>query len=642
MLFQIVNGTFAYGADEVLKNIDFEIRNTEKIAVVGRNGCGKSTLLKVIKGQLPLVRKNGEKSSVAKSTGCTIGCLEQMTFDDPNLSLRDEIRKAFEPALKIKRQMDELLPEIEKTADEKLIERYTALEQRFLYEDGYLIEKNYQTVVSKFGFSKEDEQKKLSEFSGGQQTKISFIKLLLSKPDILLLDEPTNHLDIRTIRWLEQYIKSYPRAVVVVSHDRMFLDRVAEEVYEIERGKCKKYVGNYSAYEKQKEKDYEQQKREYEAQQKEIERIGAVVERFRYKATKAAMAQSKLKQLEHMELIEDPEAADTKAFFSKLEPLFESGNDVLTTRELTIGYDRENPLGTVSLEIKRGEKVGVVGPNGTGKSTFLKTVCGKIEKLSGDFQFGFRVDMGYFDQHMAHEFTGKSVLDDFWDDFPDLTQTAARSILGSFLFSGEDVFKSTAELSGGERVRLALAKLMQKRPNFLVLDEPTNHMDIVGKQALCDMLKNYKGTLLFVTHDRWLLSEVADKIVEFTGSGIKTYPFGYEQYEEENPIEEVSNDKGMPKITASYAVQKEKSGKGKEAYLQKKQAQKDKARLAKLNRLCDEMQAELDELTARLSNDEIASDYIKLAQIQQQIDEKESELLSLMEEAEQLSIKLDE
>ena len=249
MLFQVVNGTVAYGADEILKNINFEIKNTEKIAVVGRNGCGKSTLLKLITGQLPLVKKDGERSSVAKASGATIGYLQQMTFDDTTITLREEIRKVFAPVLKIKEQMDKLLLEIENNPDEKLIERYTALEQRFGFMDGYLIDKSYNTIVRRFGFSEQDEQKPLSEFSGGQQTKISFIKLLLSKPDILLLDEPTNHLDIETIRWLEQYIKTYPRAVVIVSHDRMFLDNVVEQVYEIERGHCKKYVGNYSDFE---------------------------------------------------------------------------------------------------------------------------------------------------------------------------------------------------------------------------------------------------------------------------------------------------------------------------------------------------------------------------------------------------------
>lgn len=635
MLFQVVNGTVAYGADEVLKNINFEIRNNEKIAVVGRNGCGKSTLLKLIMGQLSLVRKNGEVSSVSRAAGCTVGCLAQMTFDNPNITLRNEIRKVFEPALKIKRQMEELLPQIEQTADPKLIERYSALEQRFQYEDGYLIEKNYRTVVRRFGFSEADEQKRLCEFSGGQQTKISFIKLLLSKPDILLLDEPTNHLDIQTIRWLEQYIKVYPSAVVVVSHDRMFLDRVAEEVYEIERGRCRKYVGNYSAYETQKQKDFEQQKREYAAQQKEIERIGAVVERFRYKATKAAMAQSKLKQLEHMELIEDPEKADSKAFFSKLLPLFESGNDVLTVDSLTVGYSASAPLNTVSCEIKKGEKIGVVGANGTGKSTFLKTVCGKIPKLSGTFEFGFHVDFGYFDQHMAHSFTGKSVLDDFWDDYPDLTQTQARGILGSFLFSGDDVFKSTADLSGGERVRLSLAKLMQRRPNFLILDEPTNHMDIIGKQALCDMLKSYTGTVLFVTHDRWLLSQIADRIIEFRADGVCMYPFGYEQYEQENPIEQ-TDSRDMPRITAAAAETRTKSGRGGEIYRKKKQEQKNRARQKKLLLLIDESERELLSLQSDLSSPENAADYIKLSEIQRLIDEKEAQLLGFMEEAEQL------
>ena len=637
MLFQIVNGTVAYGANDVLKNINFEIRNTEKIAVVGRNGCGKSTLLKVITGQLQLAPSaNGERSSISRSKGCTIGYLQQMTFDDLNCTLRDEIRKVFAPVLDIKRQMDEILPKIEQNADEKLIERYTQLEQRFNYMDGYLLDKTYNTVVRRFGFSESDAQKKLSEFSGGQQTKISFIKLLLSKPDVLLLDEPTNHLDIETIRWLEQYIRTYPRAVVCVSHDRTFLDSVADEVYEIERGKCKRYVGNYSDYERQKKLDYEQQKRDYESQQKEIERIGAVVERFRYKATKASMAQSKLKQLEHMELIDDPEKADTKRFFDKLEPLYESVNDVLTVTDLEYGYTSEKPLGKLSFELKKGEKVAIVGANGTGKSTLLKTLNGSLKPLFGRFEYGLRVDKGYFDQHKAHEFTGKSVLDDFWDDYPDLTQTRARTVLGSFLFTGEDVFKSTADLSGGERVRLALAKLMQSRPNLLLLDEPTNHMDIVGKEALCDMLKGYTGTLILVTHDRWLLREVANSIIELTPNGINRYDYGYEQYEEAHPIE-LTNLRDMPKITDNKIERTEKSeGKGKQIYLQKKQQQKNRTRLNRVRELITAEESELEKINEQLNSPELSADYVKLSELQKEIDKREENLLMLMEEAEEL------
>ena len=536
MLYQIANGCVRFGADTILEHINFEIRNTEKIAVVGRNGCGKTTLLRLIAGEVELSKRDSDEDIfIAKAGKPTIGYLKQVAFEDENITVEEEIRKVFAPVLSLQGKMEQALLEVEREASEENVKRYSALQERFEAMGGYHYDREFDGLFYSFGFRDEDRGRRMAEFSGGQRSKIAFIKLLLSKPDIMLLDEPTNHLDMAAVEWLEQYLKNYNRAVVVVSHDRMFLDNVADVVYEIEYGTAKRYPGNYSHFVETKQADYEKQLKDYTLQQQEIKRLETLVERFKNKPTKVAMTRSKKKAIEHMDKIENPMAADVRTFQRSLKPALESGKNVLFVRNLEVGYDV--PLARISFELKRGEKIAVVGDNGTGKSTLLKTLVGRLPALGGEFGFGVNVQTGYFDQESAQYASAKDVLTDFWEEFPDLTQTEARSALGAFLFTQDDVFRQVKLLSGGEKARLALCKIFQRRPNLLILDEPTNHMDIVGKETLENLLKAYEGTVLFVSHDRYFVRRVADKLLELRAEGAAFYPFGYEQYAEEELVD---------------------------------------------------------------------------------------------------------
>lgn len=677
MLYQISNGAVAFGDDVILHSIDFEIRNTEKIAIVGRNGCGKTTLLKLISGEVEMEKLDSDESAfIAKAGNPEIGYLKQIAFDDPDVTLEQEVRKCFVKMDERKAELARAAAELEHDYSDEKVARYTAMEEAFKDDGGYYYEKEYEVMIRKFGFSDDERKKPIRDFSGGQQTKIAFIKLLLSKPDILLLDEPTNHLDVTTIEWLEGYLKSYTKAVVVVSHDRMFLDNVVDVVYEIEYGTARRYPGNYTNFIARKKENYDKQMKDHIAQQKEIERLQRMVTRFKGKPTKTAMAQSKQKAIDRMVIIEAPDKYDNKTFHANFQPEKETGNDVLYTSELAIGYD--HPLSVVSLDLKRGEKLGILGGNGLGKSTFLKTIVGKIPALSGEYRFGTNVQIGYFDQQMAMYTSNKTVLDDFWDEYPNLTETEARNALGAFLFSGEDVFKNVNMLSGGEKVRLALCKILKTRPNVLVLDEPTNHMDIVGKETLESMLKDYKGTLIFVSHDRYFVKKVATQLLVFEDGTTNLYQFGYEQYQEklDREAEESKNVYRGNAIFGGVISQNGSSQKGSDANRSTSQTAaagnvgestnannatggmavsstgkayynpgKERSKIQKKVKKAEEdlavKEAKLDELKAELMKPEYQSSYSKLTEIQNEIDALEEEILIDMEAWEELSSQLE-
>lgn len=679
MLYQISNGAVAFGDDVILHSIDFEIRNTEKIAIVGRNGCGKTTLLKLISGEVEMEKLDSDESAfIAKAGNPEIGYLKQIAFDDPDVTLEQEVRKCFVKMDERKAELARAAAELEHDYSDEKVARYTAMEEAFKDDGGYYYEKEYEVMIRKFGFSDDERKKPIRDFSGGQQTKIAFIKLLLSKPDILLLDEPTNHLDVTTIEWLEGYLKSYPKAVVVVSHDRMFLDNVVDVVYEIEYGTARRYPGNYTNFIARKKENYDKQMKDHIAQQKEIERLQRMVTRFKGKPTKTAMAQSKQKAIDRMVIIEAPDKYDNKTFHANFQPEKETGNDVLYTSELAIGYD--HPLSVVSLDLKRGEKLGILGGNGLGKSTFLKTIVGKIPALSGEYRFGTNVQIGYFDQQMAMYTSSKTVLDDFWDEYPNLTETEARNALGAFLFSGEDVFKNVNMLSGGEKVRLALCKILKTRPNVLVLDEPTNHMDIVGKETLESMLKDYKGTLIFVSHDRYFVKKVATQLLVFEDGTTNLYQFGYEQYQEkldreasesknvyrgnaifggaisQNGGSQTGSDanRSTPQTGAAGNVGESTnansaaqaggmavSSTGKAYYNPGKERSKIQKKVKKAEEDLAVKEAKLDELKAELMKPEYQSSYSKLTEIQNEIDALEEEILIDMEAWEELSSQLE-
>lgn len=679
MLYQINNGAVAFGDDVILHSIDFEIRNTEKIAIVGRNGCGKTTLLKLISGEVEMEKLDSDESAfIAKAGNPEIGYLKQIAFDDPDVTLEQEVRKCFVKMDERKAELARAAAELEHDYSDEKVARYTAMEEAFKDDGGYYYEKEYEVMIRKFGFSDDERKKPIRDFSGGQQTKIAFIKLLLSKPDILLLDEPTNHLDVTTIEWLEGYLKSYPKAVVVVSHDRMFLDNVVDVVYEIEYGTARRYPGNYTNFIARKKENYDKQMKDHIAQQKEIERLQRMVTRFKGKPTKTSMAQSKQKAIDRMVIIEAPDKYDNKTFHANFQPEKETGNDVLYTSELAIGYD--HPLSVVSLDLKRGEKLGILGGNGLGKSTFLKTIVGKIPALSGEYRFGTNVQIGYFDQQMAMYTSSKTVLDDFWDEYPNLTETEARNALGAFLFSGEDVFKNVNMLSGGEKVRLALCKILKTRPNVLVLDEPTNHMDIVGKETLESMLKDYKGTLIFVSHDRYFVKKVATQLLVFEDGTTNLYQFGYEQYQEkldreaeenknvyrgnaifggaisQNGSSQTGSDvkrstsqtgaagnvgESTNANSAAQAGGMAVSSTGKAYYNPGKERSKIQKKVKKAEEDLAVKEAKLDELKAELMKPEYQSSYSKLTEIQNEIDALEEEILIDMEAWEELSSQLE-
>ena len=625
MQLKIQNGTVELSGEPILSSVNIEINDTSKIAVVGRNGCGKTTLLKLISGEYTLAKRDSDEDSfLAVSGKPVIGVLSQMTFDDESVTLKDEIRKAYSDIIELKEELDKAQEKMELDQSEENIKGYTALLDLFNNRGGFYFEREYEAAIKRFGFTDEQKNRPLSEFSGGQRTKIAFLKLLLSKPDILLLDEPTNHLDIEAVEWLEEYLRSYKKAFVVVSHDRMFLDNTVDTVYEIEYGKTHKYAGNYTQFTALKKELRQQQAKEYEAQKKEITRLTELVEKFRYKPTKAAMAQSKLKQLERMKPVEAPLAYDMRTFHADFEPEDIGVKDVLSVKGLEIGYT--SALSVIDLEMQRSDRVGIIGGNGLGKSTFIKTLIGAVKPLSGEFKFGPRVSIGYFDQQMALYSSSDTVLADFLKSFPAMTDFEARSALGAFLFSGEDVFKTVDMLSGGERVRLALCKIFKKRPNFLILDEPTNHMDIVGKETLEEMLANYSGTVLFVSHDRYFIRKISNSLLSFEADGVKYYPYGYGQY---------LDNKKMPTAEQKKAEQPVKP---KKTYTTPaKERSKYERAISKAEEKISLLEEKIGGVKEELGFPENQSDYMRLSELQAEIEALETELDLCLNEWERLN-----
>lgn len=499
MLYQILNGTVSVGGNTILDRIDFEIREKEKIAIVGANGTGKTTLLRLISGELELDRDDKRNTpGVKTSRNVTIGMLRQSNTADASKT-------------------------IEEILLEGCPERDSFSKERFAYE------MEYDRLFTGFGFEKSDKKKLFREFSGGEQTKIGLIRLLLEKPDILLLDEPTNHLDIETVEWLEDYMKIYPNAVVFVSHDRFFLDQVVTAVYELDRKKLRRYPGNYTQYRQQKAKDIKQQTKAYERQQAELKRLNELIEKFKHKPSKASFARSRKSIIERMELIEKPEAEAGSFFTGAIEPEVLGPKWVYEAEHLKIGYN-DRVIKELSLKLRRGQKIGIIGANGTGKTTFLKTVAGELPAVDGKGSLGNNVLLAYYDQQTASIQSEDTVLKHFHDLYPAMTEKEVRNTLGMYLFSGQDAAKKVSNLSGGEKARLMLAELITGRPNLMVLDEPTNHMDIKAKETLESAFKAYTGTMLFVSHDRYFISQLADAILVFEADRVMYYPFGYEHY----------------------------------------------------------------------------------------------------------------
>lgn len=626
MRIEIINGSVEYDGNTVLSEINFSVSDKEKIALVGRNGSGKTSILKCISGEVPLVSGTGdEKFSFSISGAPKIGYLQQVSLND-ELTLRQEILSAYKDVVGLENKLQNLLDKMSENPSDENVGAYSRAMERFENIGGYIYKKEYLTAVSKFGFSAEDLDKKLSCFSGGQRTKIALMKLLLEKPDVLLLDEPTNHLDIAAVEWLEGYLKNYKNSVVIVSHDRMFLDRIVGVVYEIEYGVTTRYKGNYTAFLAQKQQAYDKALKDAKWKSAEIDRLRKLVERFRYKATKAAMAQSKLKEIERLGTVETPRRFDTSTFASSFQPEYESVRDALFVKDLVFGYDK--PLGEISLAVERGQKIGVIGSNGTGKSTLLKTITGLIPPLSGDVRFGVKTRVGYFDQTIAATKSELSVLEDFRAEFPELNDGEIRKTLGGFLLSGDDVFKCVKDLSGGEKVRLALSKIFRRRPNFLILDEPTNHMDIIGKETLEKLLMDFSGTVIVVSHDRYLINRVAKSLIVFENGGVRYFDGTFDEYEEreKETAEEVAKEK--PEKTKKT---------GGERYVESKEEARRKHRVEFLEKKITALEEELSRARAKLDDETVNTDYKKVMAVEEEIKTIEEKLDPLITEWTELS-----
>lgn len=652
MRYQIRHALVQYGAETIIEDVNFDIHDHEKIAIVGRNGCGKTTLLKLIAGDITMANIDSDEScGIAMAGNQKIGYLRQISFEDQEISAENEILKVFEPVFACERRMKELTDIMETDHDQKWMYEYSSLQDQMEAMGGYTYRRDMETMFQKFGFDLKDITRPIGTFSGGQQTKVAFIKLLLSRPDIMLLDEPTNHLDLPTIEWLEGYLKNYNKAVVIVSHDRMFLDRIIDVTYEIEYHRIKRYPGNYTTFMKLKEEAALKQEKDYEEQQKEIKRLTEWIEKWKNTPTKVASVHSKEKQLEHMVLIEKPRRFDTKAFRGQFLPRTTSYTDVLTLKALEIGYD--HVLSKVSFTLKKGERVAIIGENGKGKSTLLKTLMGQIPPLGGSYTVGTGVEVGYFDQQAAvaeSMYPDKTVLNDFWDMYPTLKEVEVRNALGSFLFTGEEVFKTLGQLSGGEKVRLALCKMFKMRPNLLILDEPTNHMDLVGKEALENMLKNYTGTILFVSHDRYFIKEIATGMLDFKQDKTVFYDCGYEEYLERLQKEELKQQQ-LNQAKEEAERNEKKSDKTptlndvfdkKTYYNPGKILSRLKQQMAKYEKQLEESEQRLADLQMQIMDPALASDYTKLMELEEQKQKEEQNQESLLERMLETETELEE
>ena len=621
MLYSISKASKAYGADEIFSDVTFEIKGTEKIAIVGRNGCGKTTFLRCMCGE-----ESFDHASIARQNGTEIGYLSQKVLAHDDWTVEQELMTIYEPVFALQKKMNELEDKMAQDYSEKVMNQYGEAQEKFEAMNGYHWESEMKTVFTRFGFPIEQLSKKIGEFSGGQKTRIAFVKLLLSKPDILLLDEPTNHLDIDAIEWLEGYVKNYPKAVVIVSHDRMFLDHTVDCVYNMEYGRMKKYTGNYSSFVIERENDLERQQAAYDRQQKDVERLQALIEKFRYKKNKASFAQSKIKYLDRMEML-TVDKSDNKNFHAHFTPNLKGGEKVLETDHLAIGYD--HVLTEVTMKMRRGDRIAIIGSNGTGKSTFVKTLMELIPSLGGSFLFGHQIEKGYFDQQLAQFSSGKTVLEELWDDYPELDRTTVRSVLGQFLFSADDVFKTVDVLSGGEKVRLSFAKLLLQHSNLLILDEPTNHLDIPGKEALEEALKGFTGTILFVSHDRYFIKQLATGLVKFENGKAEFIDSTWDEYE----AGEVTK--------ASMVMETEKKAPEEENKAQETRRQLSpeavKREIKKLEQQITEKEAELEDLRDLRYEPEYYQDYQKMNLLDQDIDDVHNELAHLYKRWEELS-----
>lgn len=633
ILLQVRQLSKYFGADVILSDIKLEVQTRDRIALVGRNGAGKSTLLKIIAGHLSY-----DSGEIIKPKDVTIGYLAQNTGLESELSIWEEFLSVFDHV----RQMEKELRALEaKMADpsvyenptqyERILKEYDHLQVQFKEQGGYQFEAEIRSVLHGLNFHHFDYSTKISSLSGGQKTRLALGKLLLTKPDVLIMDEPTNHLDIETLSWLEQYLQSYSGAILIVSHDRYFLDSVVTQVYEISRHQIAKFPGNYSAYLQQKAENYERDLKMYEKQQDEIAKLEDFIQRNLARASTTKRAQSRRKKLESMEVLERPQGDEKSAKFG-FEIERQSGNEVLNIDQLAVGYNGKKVCENINVRVKRGDSIALVGPNGIGKSTLLKTIINRLTPLAGDISYGSNVAIGYYDQQQAELTSNKRVLNELWDDFSLKPEKDIRTILGNFLFSGDDVLKIVSTLSGGEKARLALAKLMMEKPNFLILDEPTNHLDLDSKEVLENALVDYPGTILFVSHDRYFINRIATKIVELEPNGAKEYLGDYDYYIEKK--QEMIELKAFEQQTLDTNEKERKQEKTN--YHQDKEAKKlerqRKRRIEEIEGLIEQFEEQVQANEELLCDPAVFQDHEKVLSINQEIEQARNQLEQLMDE----------
>jgi len=624
MLIQLNNVTKNFVVNEIFSNVKMEINDKDRVAIVGRNGAGKSTLLKIISGELSF--DSGERT-ISKNT--TIGYLSQEFIVREDLSIYEEMITCFDEIISLEANLEklsyELTPEnIEN--DPALLDRFDRLQNEVLTHKDYHYKSKIESVLYGLDFTKDVFDKKISTFSGGEKTRLSMAKLLLSEPDLLILDEPTNHLDMENVAWLENYLSSYNGAIVIVSHDRYFLDKVVNAVYNLEFGKLKKYVGNYSKFLKQYEEDYEKQLKEFTSQQKDIKRLEEFVQKNIARASTSKMAKSRQKVLDKMELIDNPKK-DDKAANIEFNIKEQSGRDVLMIENLKVGYDGKQVGNAYNFSVYKGDRIAIVGRNGIGKSTLIKTIAKKQNAIGGSVHYGSKVSLGYYDQKQAEFESSKTILNELWDEYPLMKEAEVRTVLGRFLFRGDSVLKIVRDLSGGEKARLQLAKLMLEKNNLLVLDEPTNHLDITSKQVLEDALENYEGTIVFVSHDRYFINKIANKVLDITGDDYSIYLGNYDYYLEKREqeliakkLKEEKTDEVQEKVANDYALGKE-----------------EKKRIRKLERTREELLEKIESLEEKVSlvNNELTKEEVYTDAVK--VQEYNEELRSLNQEIEDLN-----
>lgn len=632
MVLACQNISKSYGITEILNNINFHIEAKEKLAIVGINGAGKSTLLKIIMNE-----EEADEGQVVIGKDISIGYLAQHQDSYYDKTIYEELLSVKQDVITLQEQMRELeqnMKNLEGDELEEALERYTRMNHTFEQQDGYAFESQITGILKGLGFAESEFNRPVSELSGGQKTRVSLGRLLLSRPDIILLDEPTNHLDLNSIRWLEGYLSSYDGAVIIVSHDRYFLDRIVTKVVEIENTKSTIYHGNYSYYATKREEVRLSKYRAYMNQQAEIkhqEEVIAKLKQFnREKSIKRA--ESREKMLDRIERIEKPQEVHDEMRLA-LTPDIESGNDVLLVKGLTKSYGSHTLFTGIDIDIKRGERVALIGNNGTGKTTILKIINQLIPKDAGQISLGAQVHIGYYDQEHQVLHPEKTIFDELHDTYPNMTNTKIRNVLAAFLFTGEDVFKEIKDLSGGERGRVSLAKLMLSNANFLILDEPTNHLDITSKEILENALKNYTGTLLYVSHDRYFINQTATRILDLSPNGITSYIGNYDYYIEQQLV-------STARAEEKTAVVKEESETKKDWKRSKEEQAKERKRqndLKKTENRIEELEQLISSLDEEMSKPENATNSARLTELSNQQAEANEELETLYEQWEILS-----